>query len=127
MSAPIRPYADNVVLELEPLPTQTKSGLAIVDTSRKTKGHRTARVIASGPGYWGIPTYSSPGGVFIANETRAGDRVVVDSLAGQDWSMNMSAPRHHERAQEFEELLGRRGEIRVVREAEILAIIEEES
>lgn len=121
----IKPYADNVILELEPLNHESKGGIHVVQFEAHRRGHRTAKVIASGPGYWAIPTYNAPGGTFVPNETKAGDRVIVDALAGQDWSADLSAPRHHEKAQEFEELLGRKGQIRVVREAEILAVIEE--
>lgn len=120
----IAPYADNVILELEPLEATTKSGIHIVDTSRKHKGHRTARVLASGPGYMSIPTYRSASHL-IPNETRAGDRVVVDALAGQDYSLDFNAPRHN-KSPEFQELFGRGGEFRIVREAEILAVIEAE-
>jgi hypothetical protein len=61
----------------------------------------------------------------IPNETKAGDRVVVEALAGEDWSLNFSAPRHHATAQEFESLSDLPpGEYRMVREAEILAVLE---
>lgn len=117
-SAPFRCYADNVLVELEPLPTQTASGLAIVDSKRRTKGTRTARVIASGPGY------TNRNGHFVPNEVAAGQRVLVDALAGQDYSWDLSAPRHNNKA-EFESMFGARGEFRMVREQEILGVIED--
>jgi co-chaperonin GroES (HSP10) len=115
-----RAYADNVIIVLEPLPTETASGIALVNMGRNNKGHRTARVIASGPGY------TSQRGVFIPNETRAGDRVIVDALAGQHYQMDLTVPRHN-KTSEFQELFGEKGEWRIVREQEILGVLEDEA
>lgn len=119
----IRPYADNVIIELEPLSHTTKTGIHVVQHNANRRGHRTAKVIASGPGYYSIPTYSRPA-TLIPNETRPGDRVVVDALAGQDYSLDFNAPRHN-KSPEFQELFGRGGEFRIVREQEILGVLEE--
>jgi co-chaperonin GroES (HSP10) len=114
-----RAYADNVVLEFEPRETQTASGLTVVHSGKKgARDHRTARVVASGPGY------TRRSGVFIANEVQPGDRVVVDALAGQDYAMDLSVPRHNKSA-EFQDLFGDRGEFRIVREEEILGVLEQ--
>lgn len=113
-----RAYADNVVIALEQERTQTASGLAIVHTASASRGHRTARVIASGPGY------TTPSGVFVPNEVRAGDRVLVDALAGQNYDLDLTVPRHN-KSSEFKELFGDRGEFRIVREQEILGVLED--
>lgn len=115
----MRPYADNVHIELEPMPTMTAGGIHLPQTARsRARGSRTARVIASGKGHyrqrrdWANGTRDS---VFVPNETKPGDRVLVDAQAGQAWETEMSAPRHNPH--------GDFGDTRIVREQEILAII----
>lgn len=110
-----RAYADNVVIELEP-PEKLSEVVTIVSSKHK---HRTAIVKASGPGY------TDAHGRFIPNEVKAGDRVIVDAFAGQDYAMDLTVPRHN-KSSEFQELFGDRGEFRIVREQEILGIIEQE-
>jgi len=124
-----RPTQDNVLLRLEPLLTRSAGGIELVHINKNgSRKHRTAVVLASGPGYYGRPTYLNPGGLFHPNEVQVGERVVVDALAGQDWSMNLSAPRHHAKAHDFGELTDMpAGEYRVVREQEILGVIEPEA
>jgi hypothetical protein len=63
------------------------------------------------------------GRVFVANEVQPGDRVIVDALAGQNYALDLSVPRHNKSTQ-FQELFGERGEFRIVREQEILAVFE---
>jgi hypothetical protein len=63
------------------------------------------------------------GSVFVANEVQPGDRVIVDALAGQNYALDLSVPRHNKSTQ-FQELFGERGEFRIVREQEILAVFE---
>lgn len=117
----MRCYADNVLIEIEPLETVSASGLALVHTRAPgAREHRFARVIASGPGY------KRPCcGAFVPNETRPGDRVIVDALAGQKWDMDISKPRQG--IGDLDHLLGERGAFRVVREDEVLAIVEDEA
>ena len=120
----IRPCKDNVLLELEPLPTQTASGLVMVHTRAPgAREHRTARVIASGPGY-----RRECCGRFVENTVKPGDRVIVDALCGDKmkWDFDVSAPRQSG-APEMDHLLGERGTFRMVRESEILGIIEEDA
>ncbi len=116
----MRPYADNVQIELEPLPTMTAGGLHLPQQSRQgARGSRTARVIASGPGHYRQRNAGARGtqdSVFVPNETRPGMRVLVDALAGQAWDGDMQRPRHN--------VGGDFGDVRIVREDEILAIIE---
>jgi len=122
-----RAYADNVVIQIEPRETQTESGLTLVHGGKNgAREHRTARVVASGPGYY----RSKPGGangtergVFVPNEVKPGMRVIVDALAGQDYALDLSVPRHNKSA-EFQELFGDKGEFRIVREEEILGVLE---
>jgi len=117
----MRPYADNVIVQLEPLETMTASGLHLPQQSRQgARGSRKAKVIASGPGHYRQVRDGANGSrdqAFIANETQPGDTVLVDALAGQAWEADMSMPRHNKG--------GDFGDTRIVREAEILAIIEE--
>jgi co-chaperonin GroES (HSP10) len=131
----IRPLKDNVIIALEPKPTQTASGIQLVHDMKKVKAResRTAIVLASGPGYYrprpallGARVYHEAGSAFVPNETRAGDRVIVDALAGQNYDFDLSIPRTNV-SPEFQELVGERGEFRIVREQEILGIIETES
>lgn len=118
----LRPYADNVILVLEPEPTLTKSGLSMVrQRGPGARYSRTAKVVSSGPGYWDERRL-----MFIPNEVRAGERVIVDALAGQNYDMDLTVPRHN-KPTEFAELCGERGEFRIVREQEILAVISDEA
>lgn len=120
----VRAYADNVIIRLEPLETTTASGLAVVRSrATESKGTRTAVVLASGPGH------TTRQGKFIPNETRPGQRVLVDAMAGQDYSLDLEAPRSNASAQypdasSFSSLLGQKGEYRIVREDEILGVLE---
>ena len=118
----IRPYSDNVILQLEPPPKETASGIALVHTrAAGAREHRFARVIASGPGF------KRPCcGAFVPNETKPGDRVIVDALAGQNYDMDLHAPRFNKSA-EFHELFGERADFRIAREEEVLAIVEEDA
>jgi len=126
----IRPLADNVVIRLEPLETETASGIALVPGKRDRRGHRTAIVIASGPGHYrqvrrtlGDGTPYTTDGPFVPNEVKPGDRVVVDALAGQNYDLDINIPRHNKGA-EFAAIADARGEFRIVREQEILGVVE---
>ncbi len=131
----IRPTQDNVLIVLEPKPTETASGIALVPHLAKLKAHesRYARVIASGPGYFrarrallGTRVYHEATDVLVANETKPGDRVLVDALAGQNYDFDLTAPRNNV-GNEFTDLLaGRPGDYRIVRESEILGIVYED-
>ena len=128
----MRAYADNVVLAFEPRETETKSGLSIVHSGKSgAREHRIARVVQSGPGYWTRMGNRDARGmyatgwrdVFVPNTVKPGERVIVDALAGQDYAMDLSVPRHN-KSQQFQELFGDRGEFRIVREEEILGVVE---
>lgn len=127
-----RPTKDNVLIILEPEPAETRSGLAIVRTRGPSARHsRTARVIASGPGYYGRSTYLNPTGLFYPNELKPGDRVLVDSLAGNNWDWDVGdTPRNNGADTAVPwlaavALLGEKVEARIIRESEALAVLEE--
>ena len=120
----IRPTQDNVVIRLEPEENVTASGVIGVKLKRGARDNRIATVLASGPGYYGRPTFLHPEGLFHPNELKEGDRILVDALAGQDYTLDINAPRHN-KGIEFEKLLGERGEFRIIREQEALCIVEE--
>jgi co-chaperonin GroES (HSP10) len=114
----IRAYQDNVIVRVLPEPTMTEGGLHIPDTVTHSRvGTCRAEVIASGPGY-----YSRGGmGAFVPNETKPGDIVLIDRLAGQDYAMDLNVPRHNKASVWGDE----RGEFRIVRESgEIHCILE---
>jgi co-chaperonin GroES (HSP10) len=130
----IRPTADNVLIVLEPLPAVSAGGLTLVnlkDPKAHVRGSRTARVIATGPGYYrnsrqlmaGRP-YDEPTSVFVPNQVKPGDRVIVDSNPGQDYRLDISIPRSNINA-EFVKLLGVQAECRIVREQEIYAVLDD--
>ena len=122
-----RAYADNVVIQLLPRESQTASGLALVHSGKNgAREHRQAKVIASGPGYR-HPVKGrcggTHGGVFVPNEVKPGDIVLVDAHAGQNYDLDLTVPRHNKSA-EFQELFGENAEFRIVREQEILGVVE---
>lgn len=121
----IRAYADNVILRLEERARETKSGIALVHGAKKgARAHRTAIVVAVGPGHFvGCRACGGERGHFVPTSVRVGERVVVDELAGQNYDMDLSVTRGNKSA-EFQELFGERGHFRIVREAEILAVVE---
>lgn len=122
----IRAYADNVVLRLEDQAKETRSGIAIVRSGKPgARGHRTAIVVAVGPGHFvGCRECGGERNHFVPTSVRVGERVVVDELAGQNYDMNVTVTRSN-KSPEFQELFGERGQFRIVREAEILAVVEE--
>lgn len=123
----LKPYMDNVVVVFEPEPTMHRSGLALPQLGKKNlaRSARAARVLASGPGYWRNPTFDAPRGVFVPNEVKEGDRVLVTATAGQDYTLDLNAPRHN-KAPDFQDACGIRGEFRIVREQEIFALIDDD-
>jgi co-chaperonin GroES (HSP10) len=112
-----RAYADNIVIRLEPLAKLSAGGLHLPDTqTTKRTGTREATVMAVGPGH------TSQLGHFIPVDPwlQPGRRVLVDALAGQNYDMDLNAPRHNKPAEWSDE----RGEFRIVRSDEILAGLE---
>ncbi len=128
----MKPFQDNVLIELEPLPEKSAGGVYIPDMGKKDSRRRNtavrfARVLAVGPGH--RPGCRHCGGqrqAFIPTELRTGDRVLVDAQAGQNYDFDISAPRHHAKAMNFDGVAGYRGELRIVREAEVIGVCEDE-
>ena len=123
----IRMLEDNVLIVLEPAPTETASGIAMVHTRAPgAKEHRTARVLSVGPGHH--PGCKSCGGqrsTFIPTTLAPGDRVLVTATCGHKYDFDVSSVRQNLGA-EFDSMLGERGDHRVIREAEALAVLEDE-
>lgn len=112
----IRAYADNVIIRLEPLAKMSAGGLHLPDTQKtRNTGTREATVLAVGPGHY-------EGSRFIPTQVKAEQRVLVDALAGQNYDFDLTVPRHNKPAGWADE----HGEFRIVREQEILAVIERE-
>lgn len=141
----MRAYQDNVLIALEPEQTLSPGGIHLVHScsgckgagyiirgrdriqcmtcrgsgvGKKAKDSRWAKVIASGPGYRmqrAAGARGSQDGPFVPNETKPGDRVLVDALAGDEWDDSLTTPRHNGKDGDF-------GELRWVRESEILAV-----
>lgn len=121
----LKAYADNVIIVLEPLPARSSGGIHLVHGGPKAQAGRWATVLASGPGYWKraykCPDCGHDKSIFVENHVKPGDRVFIHELAGQDFALDISAPRHN-KDQVFQELCGDRGEFRIVRESEILFV-----
>ena len=125
MTVPIRPKDDNVLIILKPKPTVSRGGVHMVEMNRRARQTREALVVRVGPGYYGKPNYKFPAGPFHPTMLKAGQRILVDENAGQDYALDFTAPRHNKGA-EFQKLCGRKGEFRFIREDEALAVLEEE-
>ena len=115
----VRMYSDNVMVELEPLEKVSAGGIHLPDqTYRTARGSVYGKVLASGPGYHRQVKDGANGsrdGAFVPNETRPGDRVLLPATAGDTYAGELSVPRHNVN-QSF-------GQVRIVRESEILAIL----
>lgn len=127
MSSPFpRMLQDNVLLWLYPTQRQTRGGIVIPDSVRLRKRHRVGLVCAAGPGFH-VPrrdvdgVYSS---TFIATTLKVGDNVVIAWNGGNNFAWDVSAIRHHERAQDFAIIGDMEGEFRIIREQEAHAIVE---
>lgn len=123
-----RAYADNVVVKFIPEANETASGIRLPDRTFKRSEARRAVVVASGPGHHRPRRVGGPGGatvpgVFVPNETKPGDVVLVDAFAGQDFAFDLNIPRHNKDAS-FEAIGDERGEFRIVREDEIHGVVE---
>ena len=114
MEQSIRMYQDNVAVRLEPLEQVSAGGLHLPQ-SRKEKT-RSATVLAVGPGHY-------KGATFVPTQVQVGDRVIIDQIAGQNYDLDLSVPRHNKPTNWADE----RGEFRIIREDEILAVVEPEA
>lgn len=132
------PKQDNVLLALEPLTATTAGGIVIpgfeyktgpdgaegkrkrdFDPRRKRAQLRRARVLAVGPGHHaGCTKCGGSHPTLIPTTLRPGDIVWVDAVAGDDWTLDKSAPRHHAKPLNFEQVGDHVGELRIIREEE---------
>jgi len=114
---------DNVLIVIEPLETQTESGITLVRLETGARDRRIAKVLSVGPGYWtGCRHCGTSKTTFVPTELKPGDRVIVDATAGQDYSLDISVPRHN-KSPEFQEVCGERGAFRIIREQEAHCIV----
>lgn len=111
-----RATQDNILIKFQPRPPVTASGLIhIPQTVTESRvGTREAVVLAAGPGH------TSRQGKFIPTAVKVGETVLVDALAGQNYDMDLSVPRHNKPTEWADD----RGEFRIVREDEILCVVE---
>lgn len=119
-----RPFQDNVFVELEPLNEVRESGLVLINKKPGAKDVRCGKVIAAGPGHWTEPNSVCPEGFFKETTVKPGDRVILEAYAGENYQKGFFIPRHNGRGAELGALGDLRGEFRIVREDEILAVIE---
>jgi co-chaperonin GroES (HSP10) len=130
---------DNVLIAFDKLEEKTSSGVIIPGfeyvTDGKHKGEKQSRhtlnrwatVLSVGPGH--NPGCKKCGNVrktFIPTQVKVGDRVLVPANTGEDYSLDVSAPRHHTQEHKFSAFEGyENAELRIVREGQIMAIAEE--
>ncbi len=113
----IRPTKDNVLLVLEPdVPKQTAAGIFTVQMQDPSKAYanRMGRVLAVGPGH------EDKRGRFQPTSVQPGERVIIHCTAGDRYE--------YTKRQDFAEMYGLTGdnlEFRMVREEEILAVIDD--
>ncbi len=125
---------DNVLLRLEKLEEKTASGIIIADfeyddkgkKTRRNTGTRTAVVVSVGPGHYaGCRRCGGLKKTLLPTTVKEGERVLIPALAGQDYTMDVTAPRHHTQKHEFADVPGLdTAEYRIVREAEIFGVLE---
>ena len=110
----IRCYADNLAVVFEPEAKLSAGGLHIPDQAKRDAA-RWAQVMAVGPGH------TNHRGVLIPTTVKAGQFVLVDRLAGQDYAWDLNVPRQNKKGCGWEEE-GR--EWRMVREDECIAVMD---
>ena len=123
----IRPTQDNVLLYLKPLPRALAGSTIALPENRRSRsnGAREAIVLASGPGH----RLRNGTGPLVPTGVEAGEVVVVDARAGQDWSLDVAKPRTNPQGCEWESFpvpthLERPGGCyRMVRADEILMVL----
>lgn len=109
----IRPTQDNVLIQFLPPPKLAPGGIIFLPDTAKPEQTLRAEVVAVGPGYY----RDSGHGRFIPTTLQPGEVVLVDRQAGQDYTLDVSAPRQNARGSDW-------GDYRMVREEEVLAVVE---
>lgn len=135
----VRMYQDHVLVLLKPLDEVTSSGIALVrNRATVVKEPRRARVLAVGPGYHAGCRHCGVSKHFVPTSVRVGEEVLIPFLAGADWSLDRTKPRHMPQGVEFaihderfnnygeSQLIGdlRLSNLRVLKEEEILGVID---
>jgi hypothetical protein len=62
----------------------------------------------------------------VPTELKVGNVVLVHARAGQNYELDINVPRHN-KPMDFAELGDERGEFRIIREDEVLGVLEEEA
>ncbi len=122
----IRPTKDNVLLVLEPdVPKQTEAGVYTVQLQNPSKAYanRIGRVLAVGPGG------RDENGKFHGVDVVVGERAVVHCTAGDRYAYTKRQDFAEMFAAELERygIPGDSAEFRMVRSAEVLAVLEDEA
>ncbi len=114
-----RAIQDNVFLRFKARPKVTQTGLLhIPETVQESRiGTREAEVLMVGPGHW------TQQGKFVPTTVKVGETVLVDALAGQHYDLDLSVPRHNKPTEWADD----KGQFRVVRESEILCVVERDA
>ncbi len=138
-----RMLQDNVLLRLEERETASPGGIlhpgfayktsANDPTAKKDRdprikstGVRWARVVAVGSGHYeGCKKCGCERKAFIPTTLRVGDRVLVGELSGHDYSLDVKGLRQRDRTEKFDQLDEETGELRVVREGEVMLLDEQ--
>ncbi|HYQ03713.1 MAG TPA: co-chaperone GroES [Polyangiaceae bacterium] len=114
----IRPMQDNVLIQFLPPPKLAPGGIIFLPDTAKPEQTLRAEVVAVGPGYY----RDSGHGRFIPTTLKPGDVVLVERQAGQDYSLDVSAPRQNAKGADWGDT---KTGYRMVREEEVLAVVEE--
>jgi len=116
--AHIRAIQDNVVIRFLPPKKVSDGGCIFLPDTAKPEKTLKAEVIAVGPGH-----YRDNGhGHFVPTTLKPGEIVLVDRQAGQDYCLDVNVPRQNKAA----DWADKNGNFRVVREEEVLAVLEDE-
>lgn len=131
--------SDNVLVAFESLEEKSAGGVILPAFEYVTGGKhhgekqsrhtlsRWATVLSVGPGH--SPGCKKCGNVrktFIPTELKPGQRVLVPANTGEDYAMDISAPRHHTEEHKFSSFEGfENAEMRIIREGQVLAVVEE--
>ncbi len=135
----VRMYKDHVLILLKPLDEQTQNGIVLVrDRKTVVKEPRIGKVLAVGPGYHTGCRHCGVSKHFVPTTLKVGEEVLVPFLAGADWSLDRTKPRHMRNGVEWEihdertnnygesTLIGdlRLSNLRIVLEEEVIGVIE---
>jgi co-chaperonin GroES (HSP10) len=127
--------SDNVLIRFLPDPSTTAGGLVIPQQAhgRRAVDTRKAEVMLVGPGHYrngkrrlADTEHTVATSTFVPTEVKVGDVVLVHARAGQNYELDINVPRHN-KPTDFQELGDERGEFRIIREDEVLGVVEQET